>query len=126
MRRGQCYAQDAGEGFSFLNSGDRPCYNSAQFAYPAVATLDGLPTIASEYTLTIPSGQDRYHIGQGTPRAIAMYAIATSNAIGTGKNAPTSATSTIPPRVTCAVSACCGTSSTEPSADIPSSPTVRD
>src|SRR6267142_489840 len=40
-----------------------------------------------------------------------MYAIATSNAIGTGKNALTNATKIIPPTVTCATSACCGNSS---------------
>src|SRR5882672_6041605 len=40
-----------------------------------------------------------------------MYAIATSKAIGTGRNALTSATKTIPPSVTCAVKAFCGNSS---------------
>src|SRR4029077_14658884 len=47
----------------------------------------------------------------GAPCVIAMYAMATSNAIGTGKNAPSSASSTIPPMLACAMIACGGNSS---------------
>src|ERR1700730_7781685 len=42
---------------------------------------------------------------------MAMYAMATSKAIGTGRNAPTRATRTMPPSVTCAMRAGGGRSS---------------
>src|SRR5712671_507 len=50
--------------------------------------------------------------GSATPRDIATYAITTSNAIGTGKNVPASATSKIPPIVAGACSPLCGIVST--------------
>src|ERR1700757_2814410 len=47
----------------------------------------------------------------GTPRVIRMNAAATSNAIGTGRNAPANATSTIPKKLTCEGITCAGTTS---------------
>src|SRR4029077_5201714 len=83
-------------------------------AYAAPANLHEivLPRTDSENTLIIPSvHRIATTYGIGAPCVIAMYAIATSNAIGTGRNAPTSATSTIPPMLACAMMACGGSHS---------------
>jgi hypothetical protein len=55
--------------------------------------------------------KNRDNIRSGTPLVIAMYAIATSNAIGPGRNALTSATRRIPPIVTGAKRSCAGRTS---------------
>src|SRR5882724_3394648 len=88
--------------------------SAATVAYVAPANLHEIvfPNTDSKNTLMIPSV---YRIattyGSGAPCVIAMYAIATSNAIGTGKNAPTSATNTIPPMLACVMMACGGSHS---------------
>src|SRR5712671_3016166 len=88
--------------------------SAATVAYAAPANLHEIvfPSTESENTLTIPNVQRiATTYGIGAPWVIAMYAIATSNAIGTGKNAPTSATSTIPPMLACAIIVCGGNNS---------------
>src|SRR6266446_484724 len=73
--------------------------SAATVAYVAPANLHEIvfPSTESENTLIIPSVQRiATTYGIGAPCVIAMYAIATSNAIGTGKNAPTSAPITAP------------------------------
>src|SRR6266436_3450244 len=88
--------------------------SAATVAYVAPANLHEIvfPSTESENTLIIPSVQRiATTYGIGAPCVIAMYAIATSNAIGTGKNAPTSATITIPPTLACVMTACGGSHS---------------
>src|SRR5882724_1932041 len=88
--------------------------SAATVAYTAPANLHEIvfPSTDNENTLMIPNVQRiASTYGIGAPWVIAMYAMATSNAIGTGRNAPTSATRTIPPMLACAIIACGGNSS---------------
>src|SRR5258706_1229506 len=85
--------------------------SAATVAYAAPANLHEIvfPITDNENTLIIPNVQSiATTYGIGAPWVIAIYAIAASNAIGTGKNAPASATSTIPKMLACPTIACGG------------------
>src|ERR1019366_5500248 len=89
-----------------------PNTTTVPYIFAALCHDKVFPRINAEYTLNTPSVHSKVTTyGSGTPRVINTNATATSNAIGTGKNVPTSATATIPRIVTCTAKLVAGNNS---------------